>query len=215
MVNLTWQTALAQSLRQLRISERGPRVALVGIGNELYGDDAAGVLLARALKREARREAAERRQQTEYDRRQSVGPPPSAVSRPRSFLVLDAGCAPENVTGTLRRFGPDLVVLADAAQMGEAPGTVRWLVPSEAVGLSASTHTLPLHVLARYLEAELGCAVALLAIQPAQSELGAPLSPAVAKTIACICRGLNERFAPMYLASERQSSLASPEASGP
>ena len=48
-----------------------------------------------------------------------------SADRDGSFLCLSAGAAPENCTGLLRRFRPDLVLLVDAAEMGEAAGAVR------------------------------------------------------------------------------------------
>ncbi len=107
-------------------------------------------------------------------------------------LVIDAGPAVENCTGLLRRFGPDLVLLIDAAQMDEAPGAVRWLSWEETDGLSASTHTLPPRVLAQYLTSELGCEVALLGIQPADTTIGAPLSPTAQAAVQSVTQALAE-----------------------
>jgi hydrogenase 3 maturation protease len=167
------------------------RVAIVGIGHELRGDDAAGVSVARSL--------------------QSAvgtihpGTARHAISRPKAgwragggkcelpLLVIDAGAAPENFTGPLRRFDPDLVLLIDAAQLNEAPGSIRWLDWQETSGLSASTHTLPPHVLAEYLVNELGCEVALIGIQPQGDEFDAPLSPPVQQAVDELVRTL-ERF---------------------
>ncbi len=98
--------------------------------------------------------------------------------------MIDGGAAPENFTGPVRRFRPDLVILVDAAQMDDLPGTIRWLDWTQTEGLSASTHTLPPHMLARYLVAETGCALGVIGIQPAQNAFGAPLSPAVEAAVA-------------------------------
>ncbi|GAB4541886.1 MAG: hydrogenase maturation peptidase HycI [Anaerolineae bacterium] len=143
-----------------------PRVAVAGIGHELCGDDAAGPVLARTLK------------QT-YNH-QGDG----------HVLVIDAGPAPENCCSQLRRFDPDLVLLVDTAQLGSAPGTIRWLTWQDTLGLSASTHTLPLHLLATYLTGELGCQVALLGIQPANLSVGARLSPEVKRAVITIAKSL-------------------------
>jgi hydrogenase 3 maturation protease len=129
------------------------RVAILGIGSELHGDDAVGVLVARALKENTR------------DRKPPEDSRPSAFTA-RELLVIEAGMAPEAFTGPLRRFAPDLVLMVDAAQLGEPPGTVRWFDWPEAEGLSASTHTLPPSVLAQYLVRELRCTVVLVGIQP-------------------------------------------------
>jgi hydrogenase 3 maturation protease len=101
------------------------------------------------------------------------------ASDPAAVLVIEGGAAPENCTGPIRRFAPDLVILVDAAHMEEAPGTIRWLDWQDLAGLSASTHTLPPSILAHYLTVELGCRVALVGIQPQQTDVGAPLSEAV------------------------------------
>lgn len=92
-------------------------------------------------------------------------------------MAIDAGSAPENFTGALRRFAPDLALLIDAAQMDEAPGAVRWLAWPDVDGFDASTHTLPLRLVAQYLSDELGCQAALIGIQPADTSIDAPLSP--------------------------------------
>jgi hydrogenase 3 maturation protease len=146
----SWQENLKAALLRLTTVEHLPRVAFMGIGHELCGDDAAGVRVAAALK-----------PILAYDHR---------------FLVLEAGPAPENFTSPLRRFQPDLVVLIDSALMDETPGKVRWLDWQETEGMSASTHTLPLHILASYLTAELGCTIGLIGIQPGQTFADAPLT---------------------------------------
>jgi len=155
MSNSSWQDRFQQTLARLKKSERPPRVAIVGIGHELCGDDAAGVALARAM-------------QQQYN-----------GNGRDDWLVIEAGPAPENCSGLLRRFRPDLVLLIDAAYLDAGPGTLRWLDWQDTMGFSASTHTLPLRLLASYLTSELGCEVALLGIQPADLTAGAPLSPAV------------------------------------
>lgn len=139
-------------LKQLQ-SHKSARIAIVGIGQELRGDDAVGVMIIRKLK--------------------------SVLANQRSILVIEGGQAPENQTGVLRRFAPGLVLLVDAAQMGAASGEVRLLTSDQLDGLSASTHTLPLSILAQYLKTELKCDVAVIGIQPAQMMFGGDLSPAV------------------------------------
>jgi hydrogenase 3 maturation protease len=99
-------------------------------------------------------------------------------------LVIEAGPAPENVTGELRRFAPQFVLLADAADMQEAPGAIHWIEMKEISGMSASTHSLPLSMLAEYLRLELGCEVALLGIQPRSNEVGEEVSEAVRRAVA-------------------------------
>ena len=125
----------------------------------MRSDDAAGVLVARDL--------LQRNWRMDTDH----------------LLVIEAGPAPENTTGDLRRFHPDVVMIIDAADMGEAPGTLQW-IPEESIdGMSASTHSLPLSMLSRYLKLELNCAVAVLGIQAASNEVGERLSSDVSRAI--------------------------------
>jgi hydrogenase 3 maturation protease len=139
-----------------QIPQRPPRIAIVGIGHELRGDDAAGVMVARKM---------------------------GQMCKLPDCLVIDAGSAPENCASALRRFAPDLVLLIDAAQLGKAAGAVYWLPWQETRGVSASTHTLPLYLLGQYLSAELHCEVALLGVQLAHTTLGAGLTPAVQRAV--------------------------------
>lgn len=146
---------------------------MVGIGQALNADDAAGVLVVQAL-----------------SKRQRAGSSDAPRPAPFSVLVVEAAHAPENCTGAIRRFGPDLAILVDAAEMGDPPGTIRWLAWQEARGLGASTHTLPLSMVARYLATELACEVAVIGIQPQDTSLGAPASPAVRRAIRSVSQGL-------------------------
>ncbi|HOC19719.1 MAG TPA: hydrogenase maturation protease [Vicinamibacterales bacterium] len=134
-------------------SPRPARIAIIGVGNQLNGDDGAGPHVVRELA--------------------------ARLPATPGLLLLDGGLAPENFSGPLRRFRPDLVLQIDAADQGRPPGATAWIDWQEADGLSASTHTLPPSVFAKFLIAELGCRVALIGIQPAVLELNAPLSPAV------------------------------------
>ncbi|MBN2116048.1 MAG: hydrogenase maturation peptidase HycI [Anaerolineales bacterium] len=149
-------------------SGKFPRVAILGIGNSLRSDDAAGMLVARAL---SQRECA-----ADVDH----------------ILILEAGHAPENRTAELRRFAPDLVLLVDAADMGEAPGAVAWISEDDIDGMSASTHSLPLSMLAKYLKLELNCKVILLGIQPVSNEVGETVSKEVICAVEKVVSGLEE-----------------------
>lgn len=123
----------------------------MGIGQEMFGDDAAGVEVARRLK------AAEN----------------------GDFLVVEACYVPENFTGQVRRFGPDLVLLVDAAEMGAEPGSIGWINWRETAGISASSHTGPLSSLANFMETTMGCTVWIIGIQPADLTMYAPVSTTV------------------------------------
>jgi hydrogenase 3 maturation protease len=165
----TWKTPLNLLLQKLA-AEAGkqPLVAIVGIGNTFRSDDAAGMLIAQALS------------QLEC-----------AADRTH-LLICEAGHAPENKTAELRKFAPDLVLLIDAAEMGKEPGTVEWISEEDIDGMSASTHSLPLSMLAKYLTLELGCQVTLLGIQAASNEVGETVSAEVLQAVQKVAAGLDE-----------------------
>lgn len=162
----TWETHLNAMIQRLRRTP--PRVAVVGIGRETSGDDAVGLHVVRALL-------------------------PSDT-----FYPVEAGIAPENVTGALRDFDPDGVLLVDAAALNQPAGTVAWLGTDELpalAGFGASTHGYSLALLVWYLRESLGCEVALIAVQIAQTvactpdaSLSAPVEVAAHSIAATLAR---------------------------
>ncbi len=150
MSNESWKDLLHKILHPTPPPDRPLRTAIVGIGNVMCRDDGVGELIATRL---------------------SV-----RLAGCYTVQVIAAGIAPENCTGLLRRFEPDLVILIDSARFDALPGTVRWIVPEDIEGVSASTHTLPLSVLANYLETTLHCHIGLLAIQPLDVSWGEGIS---------------------------------------
>jgi hydrogenase 3 maturation protease len=138
----------------------------VGIGSELNSDDAAGVAAVRLLR--------------------------PLFARAQNVLVVEAGPVAENAAGSLRRFQPDGVILLDAAWFGGRPGEIRGLDWRAAEGFSASTHALPLSVLAQYLETELGCQVFLIGVQVERVTFDLPMTRAVAGAVRKLARGLHQ-----------------------
>jgi hydrogenase 3 maturation protease len=167
----TWkasQQPLPKNLATELTNSPCPRVAIIGVGNTLRSDDAAGILAAREL---LQRECAA-----------DVG----------HVLILEGGPAPENLSGQLCNFAPDLVLFIDAANMGEKPGTVQWISEECIDGMSASTHSLPLSMLARYLKLYLNCKVILLGIQPQSNEIGEIVSAEVQHAVKEVVQELDE-----------------------
>lgn len=150
---------------------RAVRVAVVGVGNTARGDDAAGTLAARGLLAE-------------------LGPSPEKA------LVIAAEEAPENFTGAIRAFGPDLSLFVDSAAAGRAPGSVFLIDP---VGISdddVTTHRVPLSRIARYILETMNCRVLILGIEPLSLEEGAGVSPAVGRAVREVVDALRKALAP-------------------
>ena len=134
-----------------------PVAAMVlGIGNELRGDDGVGPEVARRL------------------------------SGRCGVPVVNAGEVPENYLDLVRARSPERVLLIDAADFGGAPGDtalVRLDVGETTSSRLPTTHCASLSVFARYLRTEIGTEVWLLGIQPASLEFGRPLSAPVAGAV--------------------------------
>jgi hydrogenase 3 maturation protease len=167
----TWKASLQPLKKQLASESANPpcpKVAIIGVGNALRSDDAAGILVAHEL---LQRECAA---DTEH------------------LLILEGGQAPENLTGELCKFAPALVLFIDAAKIGEKPGTVQWISEECIDGMSASTHSLPLFMLARYLTLERDCKVIFLGIQPESNEVGESVSAKVQHAVKEVVQELDE-----------------------
>jgi hydrogenase 3 maturation protease len=168
--NSSWKKQLSQMLSQLfpATNLKALRVVLLGIGNELQGDDAAGLLVIRALT--------------------------ARLGSSPTVLTLEGGVAPENFTGKIRKFKPDLVLFVDAADLGADAGSVEWVRLDQIDGFSASSHILPLSVLAKFIIADTGCEVGVLGIQPQSLELGEDVSEPVQKAINSLADDLYQQL---------------------
>lgn len=144
------------------------RVAVVGVGQELAGDDAAGMVAARRLALSVGRG------------RQRPGSPEVRV-----FL---AGPVPENFAGQVERFRPSHCLVLDAGELGQPPGAIAWLEADECEGPSLSSHRLPVAWFLRYLSLACGCRTAVIAIQPRQLSVYDGLSPEVAEAALALAR---------------------------
>jgi hydrogenase 3 maturation protease len=156
----SWQSLAIQTLNCLAPTDR---ISILGIGSELRGDDAVGFVIASQLQ--------------------------SRLSL-STCQIIAAGASPENFTSVVRSYQPALVLLIDAAQLDASPGTIRWLTPQEIAALPATTHALPLNLLTKYLQDALDCQVALIGIQPQQTELQAPLTPSVQRAAVDVVEGI-------------------------
>jgi hydrogenase 3 maturation protease len=134
---------------------------VLGIGNRLGGDDAAGTLVVDMLD-------------------QSRDTPSLFLTT--EFTAIDAGTAPESYTSAIRRQQPQLLILVDAADMALPPGSLRRIAPEKISILSFSTHSMPLSVFVSYVEKFCGKLV-LVGVQSQQIETGMGISKAVRKSV--------------------------------
>jgi hydrogenase 3 maturation protease len=129
------------------------RSLVVGVGNELRGDDGLGPALVQRL---------------------LPGHPGSC---------LQAGASLENHVGSIARGRPERVLLVDAVHLDREPGTWEVLDPDDLERLGTSTHDVPLAMLCELISASSGAKVRVLGVQPASLRIGEPLSPIVEQAL--------------------------------
>lgn len=144
-------------------------VAVLGVGSDLRGDDAAGMLISNRLQEHF---------QGRFD--------------PSAFRVFAGETAPENFTGELKKFRPSHLLIVDCADFGKAPGETVLATAEEITGISFSTHRLPLFVLTDYLLKMFPCDIRLLGIQPGTLEFLHPITESVQRTVDTLTATLIE-----------------------
>ncbi|MEM3342446.1 MAG: hydrogenase 3 maturation endopeptidase HyCI [Thermoplasmata archaeon] len=153
-----------KSLQLMFIPQK--KVAIVGVGNELKGDDGAGPLFTEVLSKKL-----------------AQLPDEVRIKIYTRLFVVNSGTAPENITGALRRFSPEVIIFVDAAEIGMAPGSIG-IFPPESLGNSPlSTHTLPLKIIIEYLKTELHAKYYIIGIQPHSTEPAAEISAEVTDAV--------------------------------
>ncbi len=133
-------------------------MALVCVGNELCGDDGAGVAVAKSL------------------------------SEKVPWDVYDTQTVPESFLMKIVARQPDPVILVDALHFGADPGAIELIDPASVAGRTPSTHgPAPLGFL-EVLEMFHPCRRLVLGIQPKQVEFGQPMSEPVRAGVGRIVR---------------------------
>lgn len=158
----TWTALLRRRVRAVR------RIVVLGVGNAMKGDDAAGLIAAEILEKGLADRSAD----------------------PARVRVIRAEDVPENFTGRIREFGPDLVVIVDAARGGKRAGSVFPVDVSAIAFEDLSTHKVPLSAFVRYLDEDIGAKTLILGIQPAAVVFGGPVSAVVRKAAERVAASL-------------------------
>lgn len=144
----------------------GSGTVIVGIGNTLKGDDAAGPSVCKLLA--------------------------GQVNVP----VIDTGTVPENYIGPIIEKKPRTLLIIDAIDFAAPLGRIRIFKPEQLDSLSTSTHTLSPRLFIDAICQNISVAVYIVGIQPAHTSLGQPLSPEVTQAVETLALVLTRLFAP-------------------
>jgi hydrogenase 3 maturation protease len=141
------------------------KVVVAGIGNPIRMDDFVGVKIVQDLE--------------------------GKVSE--KVFLLECETVPESFIQPIVEFAPTHVLLIDTAILGLAPGTARLIDPERIADFPAvTTHVLPLRIFCEYITKETGAKIALLLIEPKNTEFGEGLTPQVTASAQNIVRILLE-----------------------
>jgi hydrogenase 3 maturation protease len=139
--------------------ETSKSIVILGVGSTMKSDDAAGVLIAQKMK--------EKFSELQYPK----------------LRIYEGESAPENFTGEIKKFKPDHLLVVDAADLREAPGSITFIKMDVINGISFSTHMLPLKIMLDYLKKEVGCGITVLGIQPESLEYDGKMSEVVLEAV--------------------------------
>ncbi|NWF86556.1 hydrogenase 3 maturation endopeptidase HyCI [Candidatus Bathyarchaeota archaeon] len=121
------------------------KVVIAGIGNPIRMDDFVGMKIVQDLR--------------------------GKVSD-RVYLI-ECETVPESFIQQILDFNPTHILLIDAALLGLEPGESRLVKPEKLTAYPAfSTHILPLRIFCEYLAQTANAKIALLLIQPKQTDFG-------------------------------------------
>jgi hydrogenase 3 maturation protease len=141
-------------------------IALLGVGSELRGDDAAGIMVAGQLEKACRGN--------------------------KRLKVFIGHTAPENLTGEIKRFNPTHLVIVDCADLGKKAGDAALIDIDNMAGVSFCTHQLPVKVMADYLWQSIQCQIIIVGIQPKQLKFASKASKEIMKSARQLTKALKE-----------------------
>jgi hydrogenase 3 maturation protease len=157
-----WQTRLTDEIRAAQ------RIVVLGVGNPDKGDDGAGPCCVELIKSALPNRTAER------------------------MLVLNGREVPESQTGPIRKYGPELTIIVDAALGGHESGGIFIVDRDKIADTGISTHQISLLYLVRYLEESIGSRVTVVGIEPESMAEGAPMSAAALRAAEILAAFLSE-----------------------
>ena len=131
------------------------KVVVAGIGNPIRMDDFVGIKILQCLQGKV----------------------------PKNVCLIECETVPENFMDEIVELKPSHVLLIDAAVMGFKPGEVCLLDAEKVTDFPPiSTHMLPIRVFCDYITQLTKAKIALLLIEPGNTEFGEGLTPKVANS---------------------------------
>jgi len=160
--------ALKQKLKEFLKDYK--KIVVLGIGNEIKGDDAIGPITSRKIS--------------------------ELYHKNSDIIAFDGGTVPENYTGSIRKENPSHIILIDAVEMKETPGFIRVVEKNEIANYNISTHAMPVSFLIRYMESTIDAEIILIGIQPQSMDFSQGISNRIEKSINEVVKTFIELIKP-------------------
>lgn len=128
------------------------KITFVGLGNELRGDDLAGLVFIDTLRTKT-------------------------IFNKANFI--SAGKNPENHLQEILDYNPEAVIFIDAADSGGEPGEISFLDSDSLANIDFSTHAYSIKLIEKFLSFNNQIDFIYIGIQPKTTELGKEMSSQV------------------------------------
>jgi hydrogenase 3 maturation protease len=145
---------------------------ILGIGNELRGDDGLGSLLIDNLNANITED----------------------YLKKKDIILINGGSAPENFTGLIIKENPSHILIIDAILTDKEPGTILSIDSNEIAKYNFSTHSMSLNFLIKYLYNEIDFEVFILGVVVESMNLGDDLSKSAKDSLKKIQNNLIADF---------------------
>ena len=142
------------------------KVVLIGIGNEIRNDDAAGLKIIENLQGKL----------------------------PEHIKLIDCGQVPENFSKQIIDYDPDYIIIVDVVDFKGKPGEIKNIDLNSIESFSFSTHNYDLSLFIMYIKNFIQTEFHIIGIQPKSIDLGDKISSEVKKSIEMIVSSLIEKF---------------------
>ena len=143
------------------------KIVIAGIGNPIRRDDFVGVKIIQDLE--------------------------GKVSD--KIQLIECETVPESFLEPMIEFNPTHVLLIDAAILGSEPGDISLIDPESVAEVPAvTTHMLPLRIFCEYITKMTGAKIALLLVEPEDTDFGEGLTKKVQAAAEKIAKTLLEIF---------------------
>lgn len=165
-----YMKSISEIFRQFKEEElKKERFVVMGMGNDLKGDDGVGFYVVDRLSKEFKGES--------------------------GFLFIKTS-VPEDRVREIRNFAPNMVIIIDAADFGKRPGSIKIIKEYQISGLFISTHTTPLTLFLKLYQADqpVKSAVTIIGVQRKSSEFGQPMCGDVKKAGDMVAKIISELY---------------------